>query len=680
MITTKAATLVAENRAFDIIAGMKILNPHRAMIVTTAVLAVLTTFRARAGDFFVIQVVDDQTGRGVPLVELRTINQASWWTDSQGVVVFDEPGLMDQEVYFHVQSHGYEYPKDGFGNRGVKLKTVRGGKATVKIERLNIAERLYRVTGQGIYRDTVLAGRSAPLKQPLLNGQVLGQDTVIATPYRGKIFWFWGDTERVSYPLGNFAVSGATSAWPGRGGLDPSVGVDLTYFVDASGFSKQMCQNFGPGLHWIEGVMTVPDETGRERLVARVSSQKGLAPAYAWHLAIFNDEKEIFESKVKWELTEGHDSSHPFRARVNGVEYLYLYPNYRVKAELKSLSDLKNYEAFTCVAGDGKVRGDATAIERDVTGQAQYSWKAGADRLHSGRLRDMTARGKLKPEERWIQLRDIETGAPLEAGRGSVFWNEFRRRWVMLVSSKPGEIWFAEGDTPTGPWVYARRVVLHHNYNFYNPTQHPFFDQAGGRLIYFEGTYTASFSAAQEKTPRYDYNQIMYRLDLADPRLNLPVPVYRQATADGTTRYLTRDDVAKEDAWDQIHELVFFAFPPDRGRGGVVPIFRHVENGQTVLRDAPPSDGNRPAFFALPLKLGDASDEKELPSLAPLFEYRNAGGTRLYSVEAELADSTWQRSIEPICRVWKNPGKVLTLDHSAKPALPGTRSSSRTER
>ena len=41
----------------------------------------------------------------------------------------------------------------------------------------------------------------------------------------------------------------------------------------------------------------------------------------------------------------------------------------------------------------------------------------------------------------------------------------------------------------------------------------------GGRFLYFEGTYTKMFSGTSQGTPRYDYNQIMYRLDLADPRL-----------------------------------------------------------------------------------------------------------------------------------------------------------------
>ena len=67
----------------------------------------------------------------------------------------------------------------------------------------------------------------------------------------------------------------------------------------------------------------------------------------------------------------------------------------------------------------------------------------------------------------------------------------------------------------------AKKIVTHDRYTFYNPTQHPFFDQDGGRTIYFEGTYTNQFTGRPETppTPRYEYNQIMYRLDLADTRL-----------------------------------------------------------------------------------------------------------------------------------------------------------------
>ena len=88
-------------------------------------------------------------------------------------------------------------------------------------------------------------------------------------------------------------------------------------------------------------------------------------------------------------------------------------------------------------------------------------------------------------------------------------------------SSMLGEVWYAEADSPTGPWRYAVKVASHEKYSFYNPKQHPYFDQEGGRIIYFEGTYTHTFSGNEHPTPRYDYNQVMYRLDLGDERLRL---------------------------------------------------------------------------------------------------------------------------------------------------------------
>ena len=57
-----------------------------------------------------------------------------------------------QSVFFTITSHGYQFQKDGFGYPGVALQIKPGGSKTLKIKRLNIAERLYRSTGQGIYR------------------------------------------------------------------------------------------------------------------------------------------------------------------------------------------------------------------------------------------------------------------------------------------------------------------------------------------------------------------------------------------------------------------------------------------------------------------------------------------------------------------------------------------------
>jgi len=83
-----------------------------------------------------------------------------------------------------------------------------------------------------------------------------------------------------------------------------------------------------------------------------------------------------------------------------------------------------------------------------------------------------------------------------------------------------GEVWFSEAPSPEGPWDNAVKIASHDrgtngDYTFYNPTSHPFFDQEGGRFIYFQGTYANTFSGNPNQTPLYDYNQMMYRLDLS---------------------------------------------------------------------------------------------------------------------------------------------------------------------
>jgi hypothetical protein len=58
------------------------------------------------------------------------------------------------------------------------------------------------------------------------------------------------------------------------------------------------------------------------------------------------------------------------------------------------------------------------------------------------------------------------------------------------------------------------KVVTHDRQSYYNVCQHAFLGRDGGRFIHFEGTYTNDFSGNPEKMPWYDYNQILYRLDL----------------------------------------------------------------------------------------------------------------------------------------------------------------------
>ena len=63
------------------------------------------------------------------------------------------------------------------------------------------------------------------------------------------------------------------------------------------------------------------------------------------------------------------------------------------------------------------------------------------------------------------------------------------------------------------------KVLSHDNHTFYNPRLHPEFAPEGSPLLFFEGTYTTQFADKPAPTPRHDYNQILYRLELDDVAL-----------------------------------------------------------------------------------------------------------------------------------------------------------------
>ena len=484
--------------------------------------------------YFAIQVVDEQTDRGVPMVALQTTSAACYYTDSNGLVAFFEPGLMGKKVYFGVSAHGYEFPADSFGNRGVTLETRPGGSARIKIKRLNIAERLYRITGQGIYRDSVLLGRKPPIAEPLLNAQVTGQDGVLNAIYRGKLYWFYGDTNRLSYALGNFSMTGATTKLSDQ--IDPDVGLDLTYFTGKDGFARPMAPIKGEGVVWLFGLVVLPDESGREHMLAYYQRRRGLGAVLENGFVVYDDQKEVFEKlKVVPLKPPLYPTGYPFRVKQGDGEYLYFtwpYSALRVKADWKSYLDLAAYEGYTCLkAGTRYGSKTAAQLEGDVDGKLVWGWKKNTPPLTPRQQEALIAAGRMRRAESPLRLQD-GAGKPILLNNCSCAWNAHRRRYIMIASQVRGatvlgEVWYSEADHPEGPWVHARKIITHANklgdaHDFYNPVHHPFFDREAGRVIYLEGSYVNTFSGNPHTTPYYEYNQIMYRLDLADPRLKLP--------------------------------------------------------------------------------------------------------------------------------------------------------------
>lgn len=470
-----------------------------------------------ASSFFGIRVVDAETGRGVPLIELRTVNQASYWTDSAGWAAVNEPDLAGREVFFHVGGPGYEHPADGFGYRGVRLKVEPGRTATVKVCRTNIAERLYRITGQGIYRDSLLLGRATPASAQKRRGGVMGQDSVQAVPYRGRIFWLWGDTNLSDYPLGNFLTTSAFSPLPGDGGYSPQEEIPLEYLLDEKRPERvrAMCPWNEPGMIWLFGLLTIDDLQGRETLVAHYSRQKSLAERAEHGLARFDDaagrfvKLAVFDAGERWR----HPRGNAVRVREAEGEYFYFVEQWastRVPARWDALLDPGQYEAF---------RYDPAA--------GDYRWQKAEPPFTPEDERRLLSEGKIEPKKARVPLRDAASGRTIIPHRASIQWNAHRKRWIMIFTqygdkqadSFLGEVWYSEAEQISGPWNAAVKIASHPKYSFYNPRQHVFFDEADGRWIYFEGTYTEMFSGNPAVTPRYDYNQLLYRLDVDDPRL-----------------------------------------------------------------------------------------------------------------------------------------------------------------
>ncbi|MGV3532568.1 MAG: hypothetical protein ACO1QR_09380, partial [Chthoniobacteraceae bacterium] len=266
--------------------------------------------------------------------------------------------------------------------------------------------------------------------------------------------------------------------------FEPPLRLTFDYFTDEKGGPRGVAKMPGSGPTWISGYVSLPAKDGNDRLVAAYVKIRNHLEAYESGLCVWNDEAEKFELlRVLWTksekapkqppMPEGHPA---FWKDENGKEWVLFgnpLPNLRIPASFEAWQDSATWE-------------------------------------------------KLEPQP---SLANVADGKPVKPHTGHIAWNGFRKKWVtvfMEAFGKPsafGELWYAEAPAPTGPWGKAVKVLTHENYTFYNPRLHPEFTADGSPILIFEGTYTQEFADHAKPTPRYDYNQILYRLDLDDPRL-----------------------------------------------------------------------------------------------------------------------------------------------------------------
>lgn len=427
-----------------------------------------------------IEVVDKQTGWPVPLVELRTTHQVRFVSDNAGLIAFDLPELMGQETWFDVIGHGYDVPRDGLGSRGVRLTPKPGATLKVEVTRALPAKRIGRLTGAGLFAESQKLG----LEKEWRDAGILGCDSVQTTMHRGRLFWLWGDTTIASYALGIFHSTGATTPARPSVPLEPPLRFAFDYIRGENQQPRAIAKMPGDGPTWVTGYVSLPDHEGTDRLVCTYTKITPPLASYEWGLAAWNDATQNFEQhKVLWKksstapkpppIPEGHVNRWRDPEGKAWILFGNPLPTLRCPATFEAWQDPSTWEILT----------------PQPTLPA-----AGSDQ-------------RVKPHS------------------GSIAWNPWRQRWVTVFMEKFGkpsafgEIWYAEADSPTGPWGAAVKILSHQNHTFYNPRIQPEFTPGGTPLLYFEGTYTMQFADHPPATPRYEYNQMLYRLDLDDPAL-----------------------------------------------------------------------------------------------------------------------------------------------------------------
>lgn len=426
-----------------------------------------------------IEVVEKGSGWPVPLVELRTTHAVRFVSDNAGIIAFDLPELMGRETWLEVIGHSYEVPKDGFGYRGVRVTPQPGKTVRVEVERRNIARRLGRLTGAGLFAESQKLGRELDWPE----SGIVGCDTVQNVVHRGRLFWIWGDTLVARYPLGIFDASGATTAPQPLATFEPPLKLRFDYFRDAKDQPRAVGKMPGDGPTWFFGLSSLRDKDGAEHLVGTYEKIRGFLDAYEIGHAVWDETSGAFQPlRTIWkrtaknervpELTTGHPNAWTDPDGRAWILYGNPFPHLRHPATFEAWQDEKSWEQLTppnaITAADGRA---------------------------------------------------------ITPHTGSIAWNAWRQRWVAIFMEKGGkpsafgEIWYAEAASPLGPWGRAVKVLSHDDYTFYNPKIQPTFTAPDSPILLFEGTYTREFSGNHQPTPRANYNQVLYRLDLDSPAL-----------------------------------------------------------------------------------------------------------------------------------------------------------------
>eukprot|EP00658_Telonema_sp_P-2_P044824 TRINITY_DN3272_c0_g2_i1.p1 TRINITY_DN3272_c0_g2~~TRINITY_DN3272_c0_g2_i1.p1 ORF type:complete len:499 (+),score=66.94 TRINITY_DN3272_c0_g2_i1:80-1576(+) len=478
-------------------------------------LVVIANAAESGSPYFAIRVVDSSSHAGVPLVRLTTSTYITMYTDSAGVAAFDEPGMMNQPVWFSVLADGYVYAQnaDPPYDPGVTLVTTPGGQATIELNRTQPGSRVFRLTGAGLYRDSLLTGLPVP---PTARARALmdpasksaAQDTVMTAVYKHRVFWTFGDTVCPSdrrqgncHNTGMYTV-GATSPLPTVLGSPP----ELSYFGGGGTIHPMAPISPLDRNTWISGLSVVgagqPNETMYATYI-KPSTGGGPDPHEYEGVAVWNQSTSTFEQISRW------PNASVKKVSLNGAHAV----------QLLSPAD----------SGDGYI---------------YYSGSAAYARVAESSVGEYHNYQVLDVNRKWVPVGEaVKTpsqGEGVTLGGGTVNWNSWLGKYMLVADGGDNAVYLGFATQLVGPFVNATMVASHRSTgsSCYNAAHLPHMDSSDGRVIYFACTYTAMWSNAPAGAPknswgaclfgqngskagcaavvpRYEYNNLVYKVDLS---------------------------------------------------------------------------------------------------------------------------------------------------------------------
>lgn len=596
---------------------------------------------------FTLLVLDRKTNRALPGAQVITPHR-TYVTDSSGAAAIYETGVMNSHITVTLAADGYVTAT------GVPIDPTPGltRQATIDPDASQIAIRLYRINGPGIFRDRVLLGQSSSQG---LNADMMSQDGPMTTIYQGRVYWTFGDTNHESAGHSNYRGSAAASSVPD----DPERWFPLTYVHQIDGREASIApasefDNEG-ALAWPGGLASVPDAGGTERLYStfRIMNPRTGFDTLALGLGRYNDTTHIFERKLWFDLARPtQPGAHAFKVTSGTQSFLYYENLTRIAATEDGLLHPENYETFTPLRPDG-------TAEHDDTGRIRYRWRAQTAELSGD---NVTGSGASNRERLYGELRDarLEPGAPhrVPIKASARDYNSFRKRYVEVITEdQPAFVpldatWYTEADTPMGPWVYARRITGAGSRSIYNPTIAPLRKNDGAQL-FFAAVYAAPYIPTPP-LPYYNYSVVMHMLDVSDLRTALPVPVYELTGADNAS-FRLGTKAAVHPGMPAELPAPFFAY--DRPAANTVPAYLvgascRPDHGLLVGHQPALPQRYEPDFYVLPGTVRNGPDDS-----VALYEYSLGfyPPYHVYAVDGAPEPVGFTKNPTPVARVLTNP-------------------------